>query len=113
MTSSNSEYGEILTDDQGRALYIFTQDTGDTSTCTGSCAVNWPPLISSGEATAGTGLDQAMLGTTTRDDGTTQVTYNGHPLYYYAKDVSPGDVNGQGVGDVWYLIDASGNQVNG
>ena len=113
MTSPNSEYGEILTDAQGRAVYMFTQDTGDTSTCTGSCAVNWPPVLSEGSAMAGAGIDQAMLGTTTRDDGTTQVTYNGHPIYYYAKDTSSGDVNGQGVGDVWYLINAAGNQVGG
>jgi predicted lipoprotein with Yx(FWY)xxD motif len=113
MTSSNSEYGEILTDGQGRAVYLFTQDTGDTSTCTGTCAERWPPVLSEGDAMAGTGVDQAMLGTTTREDGTTQVTYNGHPLYYYAQDASAGDVNGQGVGDVWYLLDASGNEVSG
>jgi predicted lipoprotein with Yx(FWY)xxD motif len=109
--SSNADFGEILTDGEGRALYLFTEDVGGASTCTGDCATAWPPFTVEGEPMAGTGVDQAMLGTITRDDGTTQVTYNGHPLYYYAEDVNPGDVTGQGVGDVWYLVNAQGEQV--
>jgi predicted lipoprotein with Yx(FWY)xxD motif len=111
--SESGAMGQVLTDGEGRTLYLFTQDTAGASTCSGSCAENWPPYtIESGEPMAGEGVDQAMLGTITRDDGTTQVTYNGHPLYYYAEDAAPGDMNGQGVGDVWYTVDAMGNQVN-
>jgi len=113
MATSNGEYGDILTDDQGRSVYLFTKDTGDTSTCYDSCAEKWPPVLANGEAMAGDGVDQSMLGTTTRDDGATQVTYNGHPLYYYAQDQNPGDTTGQEVGDVWYLVTVEGNQVGG
>jgi predicted lipoprotein with Yx(FWY)xxD motif len=109
--SSDADFGEILTDGEGRALYLFTDDTEGVSNCSGNCATAWPPFTVEGEAMAGEGIDQAMLGTITRDDGTLQVTYNGHPLYYYADDVNPGDVTGQGVGDVWYLVNAQGEQV--
>jgi predicted lipoprotein with Yx(FWY)xxD motif len=111
MLSSSADFGEILTDGEGRTLYLFTQDTEGASTCSGGCAEAWPAFTVEGEATAGEGIDQSMLGVITRDDGATQVTYNGHPLYYYADDVNPGDTLGQGRGDVWYLLDAQGNQV--
>jgi predicted lipoprotein with Yx(FWY)xxD motif len=109
--TASAEHGEILTDGEGRTLYLFTQDAGGASTCSGDCATAWPPFTVEGEAMAGTGVDQALLGTITRDDGTTQVTYNGHPLYYYAEDINAGDTTGQGVGDVWYLVNAQGEQV--
>jgi predicted lipoprotein with Yx(FWY)xxD motif len=113
MVTKNAEYGDILTDGQGRSVYLFTNDSGDKSSCNGSCAQNWPPVIANGQAMAGDGVDQSLLGTTTRDDGTTQVTYNGHPIYYYAKDANPGDTNGHQVGDVWYLVTVEGNEVGG
>jgi len=91
-------------------LYLFESDTGDTSTCTGDCAATWPPLIAEAP-TAGEGVDEALLGTTIRDDGEVQVTYDGHPLYGFASDRSPGDTEGQGVGDVWFVVDASGKAV--
>ena len=78
---------------------------------TGNCATNWPPLLTNGTPVAGTGVDASKFGTTTRADGTTQVTYNGWPLYYYAKDQQPGDTNGDGVGNVWYLVSPTGDKV--
>jgi len=105
---TSSTFGKILTTSDGRTLYLFTPDTGTTSTCTGGCAAAWPALA--GPAT-GDGVDADDLGTTTRDDGTTQVTFYGHPVYTYADDAAPGDVNGQGVGGKWYVVDGDGNAV--
>jgi predicted lipoprotein with Yx(FWY)xxD motif len=102
------DLGTVLVDGTGRTLYLFESDTGTTSTCTGSCAGMWPALVTDGTATAGAGAASAMLGTTTRDDGTTQVTYDGHPLYLYSGDSAAGDANGQGIGDVWYAVTSSG-----
>ncbi len=102
--------GDHLVDGDGNTLYLFTPDAqGDTSACTGDCAETWPPLA--GEAAAGDGADAALLGTITRDDGATQPTYNGWPLYYFAADAAPGDANGQGIGDVWWVIDPAGNAI--
>ena len=86
-------------------------DAQGVSNCLDSCAATWPPL--SGPAAAGAGADEALLGTSDRADGSVQVTYNGWPLYHFASDAAPGDTNGQGVGDVWYLVDAQGNAVTG
>ena len=90
--------GTALVDGTGRALYLFEADTGTTSTCTGACAQVWPPLLTPGQAPVTTGAAQASLvGTSPRADGTRQVTYDGHPLYYFAGDKAPGDVKGQGI----------------
>ena len=105
---SDSDLGEILTTDDGTTLYLFTPDTGTESTCTGGCASAWPPLT--GPAT-GDGVDADDLGTTTRDDGTEQVTFYGHPVYTYAGDAGPGETSGQGSGGKWYVIDEDGNAV--
>ena len=107
---AESDLGSILVDGDGMTLYLFESDTGDASTCTGDCAATWPPLIAE-VPTAGEGVDEALLGTTTRDDGEVQVTYDGHPLYGFASDQAPGDTEGQGVGDVWFVVDASGKAV--
>lgn len=106
-------FGSVLVDDQGRSLYVFTSDTQNsgTSACTDACATAWPPLTSTGELTAGEGLDQSLLGTITRPDGTTQVTYNGWPLYAYQGDAGPGDTAGQGVNNQWYLVSPAGEAV--
>jgi len=106
-------FGQALVDSEGRSLYLFTNDTQNSgaSSCTGNCLVNWPPLFTDGAPVAGTGVDSAMLGTITLPDGTTQVTYNGWPLYYYIDDAAPGDANGQGVGDVWFLVTPSGEMI--
>jgi predicted lipoprotein with Yx(FWY)xxD motif len=106
-------FGEALVDGEGRSLYLFTNDTQNsgTSSCEGECLVNWPPLLTDGDPVAGEGVDEAMLGTITLPDGTTQVTYNGWPLYYYIDDTAAGDTNGQGVGGVWFLVTPAGEMI--
>jgi predicted lipoprotein with Yx(FWY)xxD motif len=106
--ADDAELGAYVTGEDGLALYVFLPDEGDTSACTGECAINWPPL--EGDFTAGDGVTGA-LGTITRDDGTTQVTLGGAPLYYFIGDEAAGDVNGQGLQDVWYLASAEGTPV--
>jgi len=107
-TADVGDLGTVLVDGTGRTLYLFESDTGTTSTCTGGCAGTWPALVTDGTATADAGADSGMLGTTTRDDGTTQVTYDGHPLYLYSGDSTAGDANGQGIGGVWFAVTAKG-----
>jgi predicted lipoprotein with Yx(FWY)xxD motif len=107
----NDSLGSFLVDDKGMTLYLFTKDTPNTSNCYDKCVTAWPPLLTTDAATAGEGVDASKLGTTTRKDGTVQVTYNGWPLYYYEKDKAPGDVVGQDVGGVWYVVSAAGEQV--
>ncbi len=107
---NNSSLGSILTDSQDMTLYIFTKDTPNTSNCYNACANNWPPFLTSGAPTAGTGITASMLGTTTRSDGLTQVTYNGWPLYYFAGDKAAGDTNGEGKGGIWFVITPAGTQ---
>jgi predicted lipoprotein with Yx(FWY)xxD motif len=114
--SSNGDLGKILVDSKGRTVYLFRKDTGPKSTCSGACASEWPPVTTSGKPTAGKGLSASKLGTTKRSDGTTQVTYNGHPVYLYAGDHGAGDVNGQGLnffGGLWYAMSPSGNANTG
>ena len=106
---ANGQLGSFLVDDKGMTLYLFTKDSPGTSTCYDKCATAWPPLLTSGNATAGAGVDASKLGTTARTDGTTQVTYNGWPLYYFAKDKQAGDTTGQGVGSVWYVVSPAGD----
>ena len=107
--ANNATLGSLLVDGNGMTLYLFTKDSPGSSTCYDKCATAWPPLLTSGNATAGSGADASKFGTTTRTDGSVQVTYNGWPLYYYAKDKQAGDTTGQGVGSVWYVISPSGD----
>lgn len=102
-----------LTNGDGMAVYLYTNDTQNSgkSTCTGGCAAIWPPVTTAGKSMAGQGVDASLLGTLTRADGSIQVTYNGWPLYTFAKDASAGDTNGEGVKNVWYLISAKGEAV--
>jgi predicted lipoprotein with Yx(FWY)xxD motif len=103
--------GQILVGGNGRTLYIFLGDAGARSTCSGSCAQNWPPLTTVGAPRATDGVLQSLLGTTKRQDGTTQVTYNGHPLYSFIADSAPGMANGQGIdafGARWEVVNAAG-----
>jgi predicted lipoprotein with Yx(FWY)xxD motif len=112
---ANSGLGSILVNSAGRTLYLFKADSGTKSACAGACATAWPPLLATGRSTAGTGLTASKLGSTTRADGTKQVTYNGHPLYLFIKDKKPGDVKGQGVtafGAAWFALTPSGNQAS-
>jgi predicted lipoprotein with Yx(FWY)xxD motif len=110
----SSKLGQTLVDGQGRTLYLFEADTAGKSNCNGACTSAWPPYLSNGTPAAGTGLAGALLGTSIRGDGGTQVTYHGHPLYYYAGDDRPGDVAGQGLdqfGARWYVLASSGNKL--
>lgn len=106
---ATSKLGNILVDADGRTLYAFTKDKGDQSACSGECATNWPALT--GPATAGTGVQTALLSTARQANGSSQVTYGGRPLYYFAGDAKPGDTNGQGVGGVWFAVTADGELV--
>jgi predicted lipoprotein with Yx(FWY)xxD motif len=109
--SDNSSLGKILVDSQGRTVYLFKKDTGPMSTCSGACATEWPPVTSTTKPTAGNGATGSMLGTTKRSDGSTQVTYNGHPLYRYVGDAAAGDTNGQNLdffGGKWYVLSPAG-----
>lgn len=111
LSVGTSSLGEILTGGAGRTIYVFTKDTNGTSVCYDSCAQNWPAVLTMGKPQGGKGIDVTLLGTTPRKDGTLQVTYNGMPLYYYAKDTAAGDVKGQGVGEVWYVIAPNGKMI--
>jgi predicted lipoprotein with Yx(FWY)xxD motif len=111
---ANENLGNILVNSQGRTLYLFQKDTGKMSECTGACAANWPPVRANSSPTSGSGANAALLGSTTRPDGTRQITYNNHPLYTFVKDTKNGDTNGEGVnafGGMWYAVSPSGNQV--
>jgi predicted lipoprotein with Yx(FWY)xxD motif len=107
--------GEILVDSNGKSLYLFLADAGTSSNCNSAgCVQNWPPLLTSGGPQAGPGVTASLLGTTTRRDGTTEVTYAGHPLYYFIADKAPGQVTGQGIdafGARWYVVSPSGTQI--
>lgn len=110
----STSLGDVLVDQAGMTLYMFDKDTqGGPSTCYDQCASAWPPLLTDGAPSAGTGADGGMLGTVERTDGTTQVTYDGWPLYYWAQDTKPGDVNGQGVNEVWWVLGADGTPNHG
>jgi predicted lipoprotein with Yx(FWY)xxD motif len=114
--ASTRGLGKILVDSQGRTLYLFKADTGTTSACSGDCAIDWPPVTTAGKATVGGDLSTSKVGTTKRSDGTTQITYNGHPLYLFEGDHGAGDANGQGLnafGGAWYVLSPAGNEITG
>lgn len=110
--SRDAQFGDIITDATGRVLYLWKRDEKDTANCNGGCALAWPPLLTVDEPTSGTGLSDDRLGTVTRDDGSTQVTYNGWPLYYWFRDSGPGDTLGQEVGRTWYVLSSHGAAVH-
>ena len=113
VTLASTKLGKVLADAQGRTLYLFEADKGTVSACDGACATVWPPLTSLGKPVAGAGIDAAKLGTSKRADGHTEVTYNGHPLYTYAGDASPGQTKGQALDDFgaeWYVLSAAGDK---
>jgi predicted lipoprotein with Yx(FWY)xxD motif len=104
----------ILVDGSGRTLYLFQKDQPNQSACSGGCAAAWPVDQSSGTPKAGSGVTASLLGTIKRGDGTTQVTYNRHPLYYYSGDTGAGQQNGQGLnafGALWYVVAPAGGAV--
>lgn len=110
-----SSLGQIVVDAQGRTLYLFEADKGGKSACDGPCATAWPPYLSNGAPQAGTGASGGLISTTVRGDSTTQVTYGGHPLYYFVGDKAPGDVTGQDIdqfGAKWYVLDKAGTKID-
>jgi predicted lipoprotein with Yx(FWY)xxD motif len=105
--------GRILVDNNGRTLYDFPPDHNGTSVCYGACAALWPPLTTTGKPHAGRGVVASLLGTTRRSDGKLEVTYGGHPLYYYVADTKPGQLSGQGLiqfGAPWWALSAAGKE---
>ena len=110
-----SKFGSILVDAHGRTLYDFVADKGTMSTCYGACASLWPPLTVSGAPKAGPGVRASLLSTTKRTDGTTEVTYNNHPLYYFVSDTKPGETTGQALnqfGAPWYVLTSNGTEIH-
>lgn len=107
----DSDLGQIVVDAEGKTLYVFLADEGSDSTCYDDCEAAWPPLTVDGDPAAGEGIDGSLLGTTEREDGSTQVTLDGHPLYYFASDETADDINGQGVGDVWFVVSPEGEAI--
>jgi len=111
----NGELGSILVaGPKGQTVYLFAADKGPASTCSSACAEVWPPVTTTGAPKAASGAKAADLGTITRSDGTKQVTYKGHPLYYYVGDPNSGDTSGQGInsfGAPWYVLTPSGSEV--
>ncbi len=109
---AQSTAGQIVVADQGLSVYYFTKDTKDsgTSACTGECLMSWPPVTSTSATPTVNGVT-GKVGTIQTADGKMQVTINGMPIYYYAKDQAAGDITGQGVGGVWYLVAPSGEMI--
>ncbi len=108
--------GPVLVDAEGFTVYDFHKDKGTTSSCYGACAASWPPVLTEGAPTAGEGAMASKLGTTERRDGTTQVTYAGHPLYTFVEDKKPGEANGNDVsafGAQWYALKGNGEEAGG
>ncbi len=106
--------GAFLTNSSGRAVYLWAADGMNKSTCSGACAGAWPPVTAKGHVTAADGAKAADLGTITRSDGSKQVTYDGHPLYYFAGDSGSGQTNGQGsdsFGAKWWLVAPAGMKI--
>jgi len=111
--ASVPKLGMILVDSKGMTLYDFHKDKGTKSMCNGACAEAWPPLLTEGAPTVGNGAEESLLGTTTRADGTEQVTYAGHPLYTFVGDKKPGEATGNDVeafGAEWYALTADGEE---
>jgi predicted lipoprotein with Yx(FWY)xxD motif len=107
----DSQFGEILFGAGNQAIYLFDKESSDRSECYGACAEAWPPVLTEGTPQAGAGVKPALLGTTARSDGGTQVTYDGHPLYYYVDD-PPGRVlchNVEEFGGLWLVLDSAGD----
>jgi predicted lipoprotein with Yx(FWY)xxD motif len=112
---SSSSLGRILVDGKGITLYDFVKDKGKTSVCYGACAALWPPLLTTGKPIGGRGTKTSLLGTTKRKDGKLEVTYNGHPLYYFVTDRKAGQTTGQGVnqfGGPWWVLSPAGREIH-
>jgi predicted lipoprotein with Yx(FWY)xxD motif len=116
ITTRTSSLGTFLVDAKGRALYLWDADHGAKSACDGDCATDWPPLTTTARPKASGKAKTSLLGTTTRADGSHEVTYAGHPLYYFAGDSAPGQTNGQGsdgFGAPWWVVSPAGKAIQG
>lgn len=110
-----SQLGRILVDSKGITLYDFPKDKGIVSSCYSACAALWPPLLTNGKPHAGPGVRASLLGTTKRRDGKLEVTYAGHPLYYFVSDRKPGQVTGQALnqfGAPWWVLTPAGKEIH-
>lgn len=110
----STSLGKVLVDARGHTVYLFEADTGKKSACYGQCAAVWPPFLVGSAPRAAAGVKQALLGTSKRKDGKLQVTYRGHPLYFFAQDTKAGQVKGEGIvhfGGSWYAVSAAGAKV--
>jgi predicted lipoprotein with Yx(FWY)xxD motif len=116
LVAKHNKLGTILAAGPNQlTVYLFEKDKGTSSSCTGACAKAWPPVIASGKPEAGGAAQMSLLGTTTRSDGRQQLTYKGHPLYFFVKDKDDGDAYGEGVkafGSSWYVLAPSGNKID-
>lgn len=114
LTTADSDLGEIVVDGEGMTVYMFDSDTqgGDASTCEGECAANWPAVTTDSDEPVVEGVT-GEIGTITGVEGETQVTLNGWPLYRFAGDSAAGDVNGQGVNGVWWVLSPAGEKIGG
>ena len=117
LTTAGSPLGTLLTDNRKRTVYLFEKDAHGRSACSGACASVWPPLTvgAGAKPVASGGVSARLLGTTTRSGGVRQVTYAGHPLYYYVSDQRPGDTTGEGLdqfGAEWYLLAPKGTAID-
>jgi predicted lipoprotein with Yx(FWY)xxD motif len=111
IVAANSEFGQMLFDSTGQAIYLFDIETTSAPRCYDACAEAWPPVLTTGEPDAGQGVDTALLATTERPDGTVQVTYNDHPLYFYAHE-DRGEVKCHDIflnGGNWYVVQPGGD----
>jgi predicted lipoprotein with Yx(FWY)xxD motif len=116
ISAKSSSLGTFLVDGNGRTLYLWDADHGAMSTCAGECAQDWPPLTTKAKPKAGAGVKASLLGTSKRADGTEEVTYAGHPLYYFAGDTAAGQATGQGSGAFgapWWLVSPAGKALTG
>ena len=114
VTLGRSTLGRVLVDGNGRTLYLFEKDKHGRSSCTGACAAYWPPLLPHAKPVAAAGVKASLLGVTRRTDGSSQVTYAGHPLYRFALDAKPGQMRGQDLHDFgagWYVLSAAGKKI--
>jgi predicted lipoprotein with Yx(FWY)xxD motif len=110
---ATTDLGDILVDGEGRTLYMFKPDEAGTPTCYDDCEASWPPLTVTGDVSVGEGLDAATFTTVARTDGSMQVKAGNWPLYYFKNDAAPGDINGQDINDVWYVVSPTGEPIEG
>jgi len=114
LATAESRYGRILVDSSGRTLYLFDIERDPTPRCYDACAVSWPPLLATTSSTSDPRLNQTLIAVSQRNNGSQQLTYNGHPLYHYVGDHDPGEIKCQAViefGGGWYVVDSQGNKI--